>query len=777
MRSRGGGGGDLPAEVTSFVGRRRELGDVRTLLSNGRLVTLTGPGGVGKTRLALRAARDVARAFPDGVHLVELGALTDASLLAHTVTDALGLRDQSARPAESVLRDYLKNRRLLLVLDNCEHIVAAVAKLATTLLREAAELRILATSRQALHIDGEHLFTVPPLAVPPVEGPAPTSTARYSALELFEQRAKAILPGFEVSTGNRDDAVRLCQRLEGLPLAIELATVRLRALSLAEIVERLDDRFRLLSQGNRSAPSRHQTLQAAVEWSYELCDPLEQLLWARASIFAGSFEIAGAEEVCSGGALVRSQVLDALTGLVEKSILIREEAADRARFRMLEVIREYGRAKLRESGVDADVGARHCDFYAALIDRAATEWFGPQQREWSDRLRLDHGDLRQALEFSLSQREAFETGLRVVGTAWFLWLACGRLTEGRHWLTRATKQTTEPSHHRAWALGTLAYVALVQGDIDTGAASFAECRDIAGLIGDTAALAYATHMEGVRAMISDDLSQAIELLNLAQSRYRAADVLDDYPWGMRIQLGTTHLLHNDLDRAAEVADAVQQHCEERGESFMRSYALWDQSLIALLRDNDSLANTLASECLRVKRDLHDTLGLALALDLSAWIAAASGRAERAAVLLGGASEMWETFGEQLFDSKHFKVHRERCEEQTQQMLDTNTYGASRRRGAEMSVDELVTYALDERTTSDASRQRHNPLTRRERQVAQLVSAGMTNKDIAGELVISYRTVEAHVDHILNKLGFSSRTQIATWVAEMSQAEDGSTTIP
>ena len=339
--------GALPAELTSFVGRRRELSETRRLLASSRMLTLTGVGGVGKTRLALRMAAEVRRTFPDGVWFVELAALHDAQLVPHTVANTLELRQVSADPAGD-LAAYLERRRLLVVLDNCEHLTDACAMLASKLLAAAPGLRILATSRHVLGVEGEQILAVPPLSTRTARVEA-GDAAHYESVRLFLDRAAAVAPDFEVGDGNRDAVVELCRRLDGIPLAIELAAVWLRTLSPVQILDRLEDRFRLLTSGRSAAP-RHQALDATVGWSYELCSPAEQLLWARLSVFSGGFDLEAAEEVCSGEGIPTADVLNLIASLVNKSIVIRIQATSHttAWYQMLETIRQYGEERLAD---------------------------------------------------------------------------------------------------------------------------------------------------------------------------------------------------------------------------------------------------------------------------------------------------------------------------------------------------------------------------------------------------------------------------------------------
>ncbi|WP_406034230.1 LuxR C-terminal-related transcriptional regulator [Nocardioides sp. NBC_00163] len=761
---------NLPADLTSFVGRRSEAHAVRQLLSADRLVTLTGVGGVGKTRLALRVAHELRRAFPDGVCLVELATLKDPDLLPHTLLSALGIREQSGS-AQSVLTDYLRPRHTLLVLDNCEHMLEAVATQVDRLLRAAPKLRILATSRQALMIAGEHVYPVPTLPVPDTDVPlAPGSATQFAAVNLFAARAAAVVPGFEITPDNEQAVIQVCQRLEGIPLAIELAAVRLRVLTVEELAHRLDSRFELLREGSRNLPERHQTLQALIDWSRELCTPAEQRLWARASVFAGGFGLDALEAVCADELLAKEVILDTLAGLVDKSILIRGEQGGRVRFRMLETIREYGQARLRESGSEAEVQRRHREWYLRLIEKAAAEWFGPGQEYWAALLRVEHPNVRTALEFCLARPDEVRIGLRMAGLPWFLWAALGFMTEGRLWLDRALAMDQEPSHERVWALGTAADIAVFQGDEAAATALIDAADDLAGQLDDRKGLAYATHLRGLRELGADP-SAAIPLLVEALERYGCVDVPADYPNSVRPALTMAYALSGELDKAADVVDEACEQCRRANERWLLSYAMWAKGFLRLLQGELEQAEATLCEALRTRRFTPDSLGLAFILDALAWTAAASGDCERAAVLLGASDQVWQTVGVPLFGAKHLLARREQYADVARQAMGNSGFDTAFAHGGQLTVDDMLTFALREHRVSPvAPRRPDNVLTPREREVADLVAQGMSSKDVASKLVISRRTVDVHVEHIFAKLGFNSRTQIAAWVAQQHATE-------
>ncbi len=436
-------GGNLPAEVTSFVGRRRELADAKRALSKSRLVTLTGVGGVGKTRVAERLARDRRRAYPHGVWLVELAQLADPALLTQTVLTELGVRGPSLGDALEALIDSLSSRQLLLVLDNCEHLLDEVAALSAALLRRCPDLQILATSREPLRVVGEAVLPVPPMAAPaPDRSGGVAGLSRYDAVALFTERAVAAVPDFALTEENHRAVAALCHRLDGLPLAIELAAGRLRSLSPAQILSRLDDRYGLLTGGERGRPDRQQTLRASIEWSYQLCTPAEQRLWARLCVFAGSFELDAVEAVCTGD-FAGEEIVDLVSGLVDKSIVVRHEGGTVARYRLLESIREFGLERLTEAGDGPALRMRHLQWCAALVHTAKAEWISERQVYWLARLAAESANMRSALDFCLNERGDPDAVMEIVVgiPLGYLW-ARGKFREARHRLDEALARSS-----------------------------------------------------------------------------------------------------------------------------------------------------------------------------------------------------------------------------------------------------------------------------------------------------------------------------------------------
>ena len=428
---------NLPSELSSFVGREEELTEVKRLLENNRLLTLTGSGGCGKTRLALAAARKVVERFENGVWMVELASLAEPSLVPQAVASTLGVRERPGSSLTEALSDYLRTRKLLLLLDNCEHLVDACAALAGALLHSCPGLRVLATSREALGITGEIAWPVPSLSLPDLRRlPDIESLPRYESARLFVERATTVNPNFKLTEQNAPAAAQVCYRLDGIPLAIELAAARAKVLSVEEISARLGDSFRLLAAGSRTAMPRQRTLHATMDWSHELLSQKERVLFRRLSVFAGGFTLEAAESICAGEELQRDEVLDLLSHLVDKSLVIMWEDRTGTRYRLLETIRQYGKERLEEVGEAAHVRERHAGYYLAVAEEAEPELKGERQVAWLERFELEHDNLRGAISWSLERRKA-QDAARLGWALWLFWWIRGHFAEGRRWMEQA----------------------------------------------------------------------------------------------------------------------------------------------------------------------------------------------------------------------------------------------------------------------------------------------------------------------------------------------------
>ncbi|WP_327046878.1 tetratricopeptide repeat protein [Microbispora sp. NBC_01189] len=685
--------GNLPVELTSFVGRTRLLASLRQRLQESRLITVTGIGGVGKSRIALRLAHQVRRRFRDGVWYVDLARLRDPAMVYHTITAALGIADQSPREGSDTLAEWLAEREILLILDTCEHLVDACAQLTEDLLGTAPQLRILATSRRSLNAAGEHTVAVPPLAVPG-EGPSENPFTN-EAVELFGTRASAVVPDFAVDEDNVAAVAELCRRLDGIPLAIELAAVRLRTLSVEQILALLADRFSLLAGASRTALPRHQTLRAAIGWSHELCEPAERLLWARLSVFAGDFDIEAARQVCAGDALPAGRILDVIVGLVDKSVLLGFATPAGQRYRLIDTLRQYGGEWLDKLRETQDLRRRHRDYYLQLAELSEHSWSGPRQVHWFSRMRQEHDNIRVALDYCLSTPGEARIGLELLSALWFLWVACGFAREGVVYLERALTASPVPSRERCKALWVLAYIRSAQGDMAGALAAAEQCSTDAVRVGDSGAVLLATKMQGTAAMLQGDAKKATALLGVAIEFHRGGRELNPGLLPAIVELSMVLLAQGEFEEAETLLADCLQVCQERGELWLRSYAWYVTSLVH--RETGRLDEALAAckEALRIKRRFHDVLGIVLCVDNLARLSLEAGEPERTATLLGAAQANWRTFGLPQFGSPFFTTEHEQCVKECKKLVGDNAYDEASAAGARFSLADLVEYALDD----------------------------------------------------------------------------------
>ncbi|WP_406328537.1 ATP-binding protein [Streptomyces sp. NBC_00203] len=673
--------GNLPLELNAFVGRAAELTRLAGALETARLVTVTGMGGVGKSRFAAHAAARTE--VCDGAWRVELSAVRDPDLVEYAVVEALGLTDQTSRPPRRVLLDHLAERQLLLVLDGFEHLVEVCASLVGELLRHVPGLRVLAVGRRPLDVGGERLFPLAPLTEP-------------EAAELFADRAAARVPGFVLDDGNRSDVQELCRRLDGIPLAVELAAGRLSALSPAQLLSRLEDRFRLLTGGARDALPRHQTLRTAIGWSHELCTPEERLLWSRLSVFAGQFDLEAAEYVCSGDGLHCDDVLDVLGELLAQSVLFREETTAGVRYRMLDTVRAYGADWLEATG-DADrLRRRHRDWYMGLATWCELDWFSPRQGEVAARVDTELPNLRCALEHCLTEPGEAHLGQYLAGTLWFSWVGCGRLSEGRHWLERSVELCAEDGtqeQSRLKALWVLGYVAVLQGDTVPALSALQECRDEAERTGNAIAVAYAEHRTGCLALVTDDMARAEALLRSALDRYHEIGELNSNVLMGQVELAMTLAFQGDLPGAVKLCEDVRRVCEDHGERWAMAYALYVLAYEALTGGDAAGARDLLEECLGIAHTFHDLLGTVLSVELLALVTAVEGDPAEAAALQGATARMWPSVGLPLFGSAYYNAPHERCEALARERLGDERYEECLRAGALLGQESAVARAL------------------------------------------------------------------------------------
>ncbi|MEU6843073.1 regulator [Streptomyces sp. NPDC046716] len=681
--------GNLPHEVNRFVGRVAELAALQEALTAARLVTVTGAGGVGKSRFAAHAASRIPRELcADGVWRAELAAVHRPELVEYALAESLGLTDHTTRSSREVLLEHLAERSLVLVLDGFEHLVDPCARLVRELLCAAPGLRVIAVGRRPLALTGERLLPLAPL---PVEG----------AAELFADRAAALLPGFSLDDGNRADVVEVCRRMDCLPLAVELAVGRLRALSPAQLLERLDDRFRLLSGGGRDALPRHQTLRTAIGWSHELCTARERLLWARLSVFSGSFDLEAAEYICSGDGLHADDLLDVLQELIGQSVVSREEAPAGVRYRMLDTVRAYGAEWLDGVGDTERMRRRHRDWYMGLATWCELDWFSPRQGEVAARIDGELPNLRAALEFCLNEPGETHLGQYLAGTLWFYWAGCGHLAEGRHWLEHSLELDAAGDGHpesayldsRLKALWVLGYVAILQGDTVPALAALQECREEAERTGNPTAVAYAVHRTGCLALVTDDMPRAEQLLRDSLARYREIGELNSNVLMGQVELAMALAFRGELGQAVALCEDVRQVCEDHGERWTRAYALYVLAYARWTEGEPAAARRLLEECLTIDHEFHDLLGTVLAIELLALVTVAEGDAAEAAVLQGAAGRMWPSVGLRLFGSGHYHVPHELCESRAREVLGDARFEELTRAGGLLGQDETVARAL------------------------------------------------------------------------------------
>jgi non-specific serine/threonine protein kinase len=760
----------LPHETTSFVGRRRERGELRQLLSDSRLVTLTGFGGVGKTRFALRMASDLRRAFADGVYLVPLAAIGDPALIAEAVASRLGLPVRAQRAAPDVLADYLQDKEVLLVLDNCEHVIDEVAALSDVLLRRCGRLRILATSREPLRIDGETVRAVPPLSVPSHKPGGPSSALHASeAVRLFIDRARAAQPDFELTDANSAAVARICAKLEGIPLAIELAAVRLRTMSPAELDDNLTGRWAMLTRGSRTAPDRQRTMAACIEWSYELCTDAERDIWAAVSVFSEGFELDAAEWVCDGVS-PDEPLAEVIASLVEKSVVLVQTHDTHTRFRLLPPIRHRGLRRLDESGLLTAFRRRHRDWYVHLARLVHENWVSPRQVKLIQRMRRETGNLQTALGFCVAEPDEAEPGLQMGADLLEFGLAQGLFHSGLMWFKRLLPQSPEPSLTRALALRTACWWSAASGDVASSLRLLVEGQQVADEVGGAVENLF-TQTAGFVALFSGDIERAIELFDKALAVFSGDNDPAEVTQTLYL-LQLAHVFAGNFERAMECHEKCQQITEPVDESWARAYSTWIAGFTRWSSGNVTEAKKLYERALAISRRIDDPVSIALCFEALGWIAAPS-NPERAAVLLGAAADVWPRIETSISALQGLFVHHQNALAAIAKSLGEAARDEALSRGRTLDLRDAVQYALGEtsspqraatvgRATGSAPA---DILTKREKQIATLVAQGMSNRDIADSLVISKRTADTHVENILTKLGFTSRNQIAVWMAD------------
>ncbi|HET9223667.1 MAG TPA: LuxR C-terminal-related transcriptional regulator, partial [Roseiflexaceae bacterium] len=729
----------------------------------------------GKTRLAVEVARQMLKGFPGGVWLVEFAPLSDPELVAQVTASSLVVRETPGRPLTETLVDYLKPRHVLLVLDNCEHLIEPCAQLAEALLRACPNLRILATSREPLRIAGELLWLVPPLSQPDPQRLRPTENLlRYEAVQLFVERAKAVLPTFEVSEDHAAALAQLCRQLDGLPLAIELAAARVRVLSLEQIVNRLDDSLRLLVGGSRTALTRHQTLKATLDWSHDLLPEQEQIMFRRLAVFAGGWSLEAADAVCAGEGIEHDDVLNLLSDLVDRSLVVVDKHPGRdPRYRLLEPIRQYSVERLRSSGEEVAVRERHRNWYLALAEAASPMLFGPNQLAWINRLESEHDNLRAALAWSQSEPSGIQA-LRLAQALRMFWQMRGYLSEGRKWLELMLARAGEaPALLRAQALSAAGFLTFHLGDFEQATAYWEQSLALHQSLADSSGIGWQLMFLAYTAQQQGDYPRAVRLAEQNLTLQRQAEDA----WGICGALfcfADAVYVQGDAVQAAIYLDEAVAIARELGNLWGLGRRLTRLGQVAQAQHDLVRAKALIQEGLAACRDAGDNWGITMALVGLAGVAAKLGEAARAARLLGAVETRRNTIGAVLWRVDRLEYEHNLAA--TRAALTEGQFAAAWAQGQAMSLEDAITYAQaqaepihllsapQETPSGPVAPLEPAGLTPREIEVLRLITAGKSNQEIAHELTLSVRTVERHISNIYQKIDVYGNTARAAATA-------------
>ncbi|HKE38860.1 MAG TPA: tetratricopeptide repeat protein [Casimicrobiaceae bacterium] len=678
---------NLPVQLTSFIGREKEVEEVEKLLDQNRLVTLLGVGGIGKTRLSLQLAAGLMEDYPDGVWFVELAPVTDDALVAQAVASVVGVKEEAGRPVVEALVKCVQDRRLLIILDNCEHLIASCAELAKQILRAGRQLKVLASSREALHVAGEAIYAVPALAVPdPYHKFIHTALTQYAAARLFIDRAVAAQPAFALSERNATAVADVCQRLDGIPLAIELAAARVRAMSVEEIATRLTDRFRLLARGDRTALPRQQTLRALIDWSYDLLTESERTLFQRLSVFAGGWTLEAAEAVGAGGNLGAESVLELLTNLVEKSLAMLDP--DRGRYRMLETVREYAQDRFSKTGEGPEVRTRHLDFYLALAEKARPELMGPQQATWLATLDLERENLLSAHTWCSSAESGAERGLRLTGATKQYWITRGLLGLGHRLCVEALARTASQDRtiERCLGLFHAGQVSSFMGSYEEACEYLEESLAIARELGDKRRIAGALQPLGMATLGLGKLTTARayfeEALVLANEQNNARQLA-----GAINALAQLHRVEGNLDSAVKLYEKVIAIGNELGDHETTAIGLLNVAIVAVSRGARDEARKLLLDALAIASKIGSKPAGQSVVEVCAGLAVLRDDCEQAARFFGSAETQVSQTG----------LHRDPADEaflspliaRARDRISAAAFAAAESAGRELSYDEAI----------------------------------------------------------------------------------------
>jgi predicted ATPase/DNA-binding CsgD family transcriptional regulator len=757
--------GNLPAEATSFVGRRRELALLKRKLSSARFVSLVGPGGVGKTRLAIRAAAEISRGFSGGAWLVELADVRDPALVGNAVMAAMDLRDQAAAAPSALLAAHLEDKQLLLVVDNCEHLLEPAAQLLSELMRVAPGLRVIATSREPLTAPGEHVMPVPPLELPTAHAGRLDEVRHNEAVMLFLERAEAASGTFELTAENQAAVADLCRRLDGLPLAIELAAVRTRVLTVQQILERLADRFALLSGGGRAALPRHQTLETAIDWSHDLLTVEERTLLRRLCVFAGRFTLEDVAAVCMPPGLPPARALDLLSSLVDKSLVLKEDVGGAACYRLHETMREYAARKLDEAGESDDLERRCTEYYVTTCGAMA-----PQARfrlpAWLAWMDLEIDNIRSVLRRCLVSSDSRHGISLATSLSWY-WITRGT-TEGVRWLDQLLASGPGDPATLGWSWFIRGFLAVLQGDWAAAGPPLQRAIGASRDAGNLVQLANSYSMLSIAANMAGDRAFALRMLDEAAS---IASEIDDVPTKVGVLQARSLNAIFEADYVALRAAATEgaRLSREVGDLYALHMMNLNLGTAALSFGELDESKARYEEALHIAYQIDDRIGQYYLLAGLAFHANVAGQSKVAAQLLGASETIRLGAGATVMAVLSPVLTQ--AEEAATASLGRSKYDAEFGAGKRLSRESAVGLALGETHPAAASRSdgaAGGVLAKREADVARLIAEGLTNKQIGATLFISERTVDSHVRSILNKLGFRSRAQIARWIASAEQ---------
>lgn len=753
-----------------FVGRENELRDVRGLLEPSRVITLTGIGGTGKSRIAEQIVGERLQAGDRRCWSLGLADLSEPAFLVHALAAEVGLQVQGTTPMPDGIAEYIGTGPALLLIDNCEHLVAEVGDVVSSLLARCPGLEVLCTSQIPLGLAAEVVYSVPPLGLPAPDSDL-VALGQSDAVRLFVERAQAALPGFALEEANAAAVTRLVIELGGVPLAVELAAARIRVLSPEAIADRFAERLADLGSGPRDGPIRQRSLAASMDWTYELCSDDERALWCRLSVFVGGFDLASAEQVVTGEGIDPDRVLDLLSGLVDRSVLVRVPGSI-SRFRMLEITRRYGVDQLVAAGDLERWQRRHLDWFAEVSADLEATWFGPDQSAWLERLDTEHANLRAVHEYAVAEPdpdpEAIEIALALCYRLQPYWVCTGQLSEARIWADRALAHDAGSDALRARVAAMGAFMAALQFDVVYASEILERARVHAELAGDDAVEGYYLYAAGLVRIWRLEVVEGLALLEEGLEKFRGTD--DVYGYTRALQhVGLNVAFHGDRQRAAALQNEVLQIAGAVGESSVRSYAQWALGFTVMREDEDH-ADRLFRDSLALSWTLRDPLGIGLRLEGIALIAAQRGRDEYAATVLGSAAAIWKRINVPVDHAPYAWGQDSAGSLLAYRLRLPVERAAAYAAGMELDVGDAVRFALEqpEPPAEVLDPAQASVLTRREQEVADLVAEGLSNRAIATRLFLSERTAQGHVQNILRKLDVNSRAQIATWVVRQHE---------